>query len=195
LAGGGPAAQPGPGGAPGSVAAAGLLRRPDHRGDGAPDRGHPPGHRPGPGGGVTTAQPTPADPPPAIPTPADPPPAIPTPADPPPAVPAPGDAPPAGPAPGDAPPTDPAPGELITRLLALDVRFGAGDAGDLWYDAPPGVVTDELRDELRRSKPALLAWLAAGGDAVVVDRTLPPYNQQDLWARAAGSPFPAVYTI
>lgn len=134
---------------------------------------------------MTTAQPTPADPPPAIPTPADPPPA----------VPAPGDAPPAGPAPGDAPPTDPAPGELITRLLALDVRFGAGDAGDLWYDAPPGVVTDELRDELRRSKPALLAWLAAGGDAVVVDRTLPPYNQQDLWARAAGSPFPAVYTI
>lgn len=86
-------------------------------------------------------------------------------------------------------------GELLTMLLEQDVQI-AVDGDELRYDAPVEVVTDELIARLRRGKPALRDWLAAAPTGAPVQcRALPPYNQQELWARASASPYPAVYTI
>jgi hypothetical protein len=72
----------------------------------------------------------------------------------------------------------------------------AADGHGLRYDAPDGVLTDAVLDQLRRHKPELLAWLAGTDPAGrVVDRALPPYIQQEVWHRNRTHPCPVVYTV
>jgi len=47
---------------------------------------------------------------------------------------------------------------LLEKLRQCDVRLEA-DGGLLRVDAPPGAVTEELRDELNKHKPKLLKLL------------------------------------
>jgi Condensation domain/TubC N-terminal docking domain len=85
--------------------------------------------------------------------------------------------------------------ELMRVVLLNDVRLHA-DGDVLHYDAPDGVVTEELRAELRRHKPALLSWLTTHDPyGQVVSRALPPYIQQEWWHRNQSSPASTVYTV
>jgi hypothetical protein len=48
--------------------------------------------------------------------------------------------------------------QFLSRLRALDVRLSV-EGDRLRYSAPPGALSDELRAELARRKPDVLAWL------------------------------------
>lgn len=85
--------------------------------------------------------------------------------------------------------------ELMRFLLDHDVQIRP-DGQVLHYDAPDGVMTDQVRMRLRDHKPALLSWLDEHDPRRrPVSRALPPYIQQEWWHRARSSPCPAVYNL
>ncbi|MFC0435373.1 condensation domain-containing protein [Kutzneria buriramensis] len=78
---------------------------------------------------------------------------------------------------------------LLARLAEDDVRLTA--AGDvLRYDAPAGVLTPRLLDELRAHKPALLARLSG-----VVDEAPASAQQEAMLAAVAQAGRPQVWNV
>jgi hypothetical protein len=86
--------------------------------------------------------------------------------------------------------------ELMRFLLENDIQVST-DGQSLRYDAPDGVVTEQVLGELRRHKQGLISWLTAGGERgdPPVTRTLPTYIQEEYWHRVRAHPRPTVYTI
>ena len=54
--------------------------------------------------------------------------------------------------------------ELVGELRRLDVRLRV-EGGNLRFDAPPGVMTESLRETLKQRKSELVATLQAGLEA------------------------------
>ncbi|HOY65272.1 MAG TPA: amino acid adenylation domain-containing protein [Candidatus Ozemobacteraceae bacterium] len=73
--------------------------------------------------------------------------------------------------------------KLLERLSALDVKLSL-EGGNLDIDAPPGVLTGDLLETLRRSKPALVAHLSRTEEARRLARepipTAPPADAHPL---------------
>jgi amino acid adenylation domain-containing protein len=100
--------------------------------------------------------------------------------------------------------------ELLERLRAIDVRL-ALDGDRLSVNAPKGVVTQDLRDELARRKEELKAYFAAQGntDAVSSSGKSPPplervsraadmpvsHTQQRLWFLKQMDPDSHAYNV
>ena len=91
---------------------------------------------------------------------------------------------------------------LISRLAQQDIRLWLED-GNLRYSAPEGAMTPEVIASLREAKPAIIAFLAAAKDGVVIeiphaDRTLPlavSSAQQRLWFLQRLEPENSAYHI
>ncbi|MBI4995377.1 MAG: amino acid adenylation domain-containing protein [Rhodocyclales bacterium] len=100
--------------------------------------------------------------------------------------------------------------ELLERLRAIDVRL-ALDGDRLSVNAPKGVLTQELRDELARRKEEVKAFLAAQGSTVATSPSgkLPPvlervsraadmpvsHTQQRLWFLKQMDPDSHAYNV
>ena len=94
---------------------------------------------------------------------------------------------------------------LAARLAAKGIRLGS-QRSELVIDAPDGVLTDELIQEIRSHKNELLAWLSGNGSST--DGTKPPltrvnheasaplsFAQQRLWYLELLDPGRATYNM
>jgi len=84
---------------------------------------------------------------------------------------------------------------LLEHLLLTDIQVSA--AGDLLhYDGPEGAVTADLLQRLRDRKGDLLGWLTRTDPTGRVEqRSLPAFNQQELWHKDRSAGTPVVYTV
>lgn len=84
---------------------------------------------------------------------------------------------------------------LLIRLLNDDVQISAAD-GELHFDGPDCAVTENLLADMRAHKDELLTWLTDTDPARLVRRrSLPAFNQQELWHKDRRSGAPVVYTV